>query len=354
MQFSRKFAVLLAIGGMAGLGLDIATAQEQGPSTAGVDKSYQSFGRGRVPFDAALGADGQIVVVGRGGLLSVLAKDAQSVLRNLDLTKPVNFLSVARGPDGLLRTTDGEGRIWVINAELEKTFPEFDDGQSAFFSLQYLADGYGIAVGEFGSVRVKGQVSDDWLLQEFDWPMLLPKLSERVGDVAPHLYRICPREAGGALIVGEYGVVLELAASQWSVSQVGQDVGNLFACLVTPSGMEVVAGQSGKLFFRIDASSSWQVSDSAIETDIYDLAYSDGALLAVGQGGVVQGSLDGRHWALSDTVLPGTDWIVRALPVNDGVLLVGKQGYLLIDSIRRLTGINVGQRAAVIHNDENR
>lgn len=352
MKFSCKRAVLLMLGGISVLGLGLAMAGELSATKAVSNFVYQAFGRNRVPFDAALASGGRVVVIGRGGLLSVVKKDGRSVARNIELGEETNFLSVAKGPDGLLRVTDGKGGIWVVNAELEKLSPEFESGQGALFSIQYLADGTGIAVGEFGNVLVKRYDSSDWVVQEFDWQKLLPELSERVGDVAPHLYRICPRGAAGALVVGEYGVMMEWAAGRWIVSQVGEDVGNFFACLVTPSGMDILAGQSGRLFFRSSATAPWKASDPASMMDIYDLTYTDGVLLAVGQGGVALSSSDGMRWALLDTALPSTDWIVRATPIEDGVLLLSKHGYLLIDDVRRLIGSHLHDRASVIRNTQ--
>lgn len=345
---AEKIAVLLLlVAGVFGAGGAHATDKAQAQAPEGEKgQGFRSFGRGRAPFDAMRAVDGHAVVVGRGGLVAVLQEGTGALTRTIELPATTNLMAIAAGSDGLLRATDGEGVIWRFSAALDEVRVETETGEGSLFGLQYLTDGSGIAVGEFGTVLIQAPGTSEWRRKEFDWPELLPDLAARVGiDLAPHLYRACARPGGGVVVAGEYGVALTLDGDDWQVQQVAPDVGNLFACLAGADGLDVVAGQSGKLFYRTAFDAPWQAADSPVAFDVYDLAREDGAFLAVGQGAAVLGSTDAVRWAVSGSAaLPSTDWIVRALPTGAGVLLFGREGYLVADSFRRLSGTNAGRR----------
>jgi hypothetical protein len=297
---------------------------------------YRSFGRGRSPFDAIVSSDGRVLVLGRAGLLAVLSEDLREVTRKLDVDPAVNFLAAAVGPDGRVRLTDGVGRIWRINEALTEVSVESSEPVGALFSIQYLTDGTGLAVGEFGTVLSKAPAADHWQPVTFDWSAALPRLAEKFGDVSPHLYRICRAPAGGALVVGEYGVVMELAHGAWRAQQVSDEQGTLFSCLVTPDGRQVLAGQSGQMLIRDSAHQPWRRMDSGLTADIYDLAWYAGELLAVAQDQLAHGSLDAPALTVADAALPSVSWVVRVLPIHDQLFVVGQQGYLVIDNAPRL------------------
>ncbi|WP_372696064.1 hypothetical protein [Immundisolibacter sp.] len=311
---------------------------------------YHSFGRGRSPFDAVVSEDGKVLVLGRGGLLAVLSEDLRGVARKLEVDPAVNFLAGAVGPDRHVRLTDGEGRIWRVNEALTEVSLESSEPAGALFSIQYLTDGTGLAVGEFGTVLARAPGAQHWRPQTFDWAAALPRLAEEFGDVSPHLYRVCRAPAGGALVVGEYGVVLELAQGDWKVRQVGDEYGTLFSCLVAPDGRQVVAGQSGRLLVSDGARQAWRRMDSGLTADIYDLTRYAGELLVVAQDRLAHGSLDAPALTVVDAALPSVSWVVRALPIREQLFLVGQQGYLVVDSARRLvSGSADGRLRTTLH-----
>ncbi|GAB4353748.1 MAG: hypothetical protein Kow0073_10060 [Immundisolibacter sp.] len=279
-----------------------------------------------------------MLVLGRGGLLAVLSEDMRDVSRTLDVEPTVNFLAAAVGSDGRVRLTDGEGRIWRINEALTEVDIESGERVGALFSIQYLTDGTGLAVGEFGTVLSKAPGTERWQPLTFDWADALPHLAEEFGNVSPHLYRVCRAPAGGALVVGEYGVVVQFAGGEWQVAQAGSEYGTLFSCLVAPDGRQVVAGQSGRLLIRDGAQQPWRRMESGLMADIYDLAWYAGELLVVAQDQLAHGSLDAPALTVADAALPSVPWVVRVLPVHERLFIVGQQGYLVVDNARRLVG----------------
>lgn len=353
MRLSGKVAVIVtctAISISAALSSEKGMAEpkvQNGPITE-LNNRYSSFGRGLLPFDAVILADGRIVVVGRGGLLSVLSADESQPATRVNIGAKTDLLAAALGPDGLVRVTDGAGIIWRLNTGVDAAAREAESAAGTLFGIQYTTDGTGIAVGEFGSVFINAPGAPEWRRAEFDWKHRLPELVERVGDVAPHLYRVCAHPNGGALIVGEYGVVIEYQQGQWQVAQAAPDSASLFACMISPAGLQIVAGQSGKLFSRSAASETWNAIELPVKTDIYDLAGEAERFLAVGQGAAVYNSADGKHWQALQTArpLPGTEWIVRALPVKQGTMLLSRDGYLLLDDTNYARITDAPPRAA--------
>lgn len=342
----------------SGLGLAIlfcgtifrpAAAEEGIPASPAFTQAasrYHSFGRGQTPFDAVVTHGGDVVVLGGGGLLAVLSEDLRHVTRRIEIDPSVNFLAAAVGPDQHIRLTDSAGRIWRVDRTLEHVTVEFDEPVGALFSISYLTDGTGVAVGEFGTVLTRTPDSDRWQAVEFDWSAELPRLTELAGDVSPHLYRVCSIPAGDALVVGEYGVVVRLVRGVWQVQQPDNDSATLFACLAAEKGQMAIAGQSGVLLIADTAHSSWRPVDSGLTTDIYELAYYAGQLLAVAQDRLAHGPLDAVRLVKAETVLPNAPWVVRILPIDERLLLVGRPGYLVVDDARRLVGGGSDARVA--------
>jgi hypothetical protein len=310
---------------------------------------YHSFGRGRSPFDAVVTEDDRVLVLGRGGLLAVLSEDLRGVTHKIDVDPAVSFLAGAVGPDGRVRLTDGVGRIWRVNEALTEVSPESSEPAGALFSIQYLADGTGLAVGEFGTVLSRAPGTEHWQPLTFDWAGALPRLAEELGEVSPHLYRVCRTPAGGALVVGEYGVVMEFTRGDWQITQVGDEHGTLFSCLAAPDGRQVVAGQSGRLLIRDDAQQPWRRMASGLTADIYDLAWYAGELLVVAQEQLAHGSLDAPTLTVAKVALPSVSWVVRALPIRERLFVVGQQGYLVVDNARQLVNGSVDGHLRTTH-----
>lgn len=320
---------------------DITDISPLGETALDATGGFQTFGRGLTPFDAAVAPDGRVVVVGRGGLMAVLASDGQQVAGRIKGAGKNNLLSVALGPDGLLRVTDADGTIWRIDAALGAAAPEGKSDSGGLFSVQFTADGMGVAVGESGTVLLKQSGSSQWQPLAVSWSERLPDLALEVGDLAPHLYRVCPRPGGGFLAVGEFGVTLTYRNGEVDVQRAAQDAGNLFACHSEPDGRDIVAGRSGTFFGRTSPGTAWLETRAIGAADIYDIVSLGSSFVAVGQGGGVTRSSDGLNWAsVSRALSPGTEWLVRVIPIGQGLLLVGKDGYFFIRHLRELSASN--------------
>jgi len=311
---------------------------------------YHSFGRGRSPFDAVVTEDDRVLVLGAwrpagGAVRGSARRHAQDRRR----PRGERFWPAPWAPDGRVRLTDGVGRIWRVNEALTEVSPESSEPAGALFSIQYLADGTGLAVGEFGTVLSRAPGTEHWQPLTFDWAGALPRLAEELGEVSPHLYRVCRTPAGGALVVGEYGVVMEFTRGDWQITQVGDEHGTLFSCLAAPDGRQVVAGQSGRLLIRDDAQQPWRRMASGLTADIYDLAWYAGELLVVAQEQLAHGSLDAPTLTVAKVALPSVSWVVRALPIRERLFVVGQQGYLVVDNARQLVNGSVDGHLRTTH-----
>lgn len=325
-----ELALILLLSGSAGA---IGAAEAIQP-VARVEQHYRSFGRGQLPFDAAVAGNSQVVVVGSAGLLVVLERNGTGIASRVQVTSSKNFLSIALAPDGLLRAADDKGTIWHINAALDQVAVEEQTESGSLFGLAYLKDGTGVAVGEFGTILVKEPMVSDWHPLEVDWSAQLPELLAEVGDVAPHIYSVCPIAGDGFIAVGEYGIVVTYRNGLVDFQRVAGNVRNLFSCAVDAFGSEVVGGAGGHLFFRDSPSDTWTRAQSNANSDIYDITVIGADLVAVGLSGAMLTSVDGRHWkTVKDLQIEKTDWLGGVLPIASDLFLFGQNGYVLVNGI---------------------
>lgn len=301
---------------------------------AGVEQHYLSFGRGQMPFDAAVAGNGQVVVVGSAGLLAVLERNGTGIASRLQVTSSRNFLSIALAPDGLLRAADEKGTIWRLNATLDQVVVEEQTETGGLFGLAYLVDGTGVAVGEFGTILVKHPVVSEWQPLEVDWSARLPELLAEAGDVAPHIYDVCPIAGNGFIAVGEYGIVVTYRTGLLDVQRVAGNVRNLFSCAIDAFGREVVGGAGGTFFSRDSSSDTWTLAQSNANSDIYDITVIGADFVAGGRGGAISTSVDGQRWrTLKGLRIEKTDWLVRVLPIASDLFLFGQNGYVRVNGI---------------------
>lgn len=304
-------------------------AADGASAVAGVEARYVTFGRAQTPFDAAMADSGQAVVVGSAGLIAVLNRNGTDIERRIPVDSSRDFLSIARGSDGLLRIADGTGSIWRVNKELDRAVVDEETDGGALLSLRYLSDGGAVAVGEFGTILVKPSGMSQWQHLNIEWSSVVPDLIAQVGDIDPHVYDVCEQVGGGFFAVGEYGLVVRYRAAQVGVERVAHDAGNLFSCASDSRGREMAAGAGGRLFVFDASKGQWLAAESDDTSDIYDIARVRDEYYAVGQGGAILESPDGQHWK-SLRIMPEdeTGWLIRVFPTNRNLLLFGRDGYI--------------------------
>lgn len=309
----------------------------QGPNLAPAPvpvQEFHPFGRAQAPFDAIETPAGTVLVVGRGGLLVELSSDLRAVKRMIKVDGAPNFLSAAVDGRGVVHLTDGNGRIFALTGDREGLTLDGETGAGALFSVAYVKDGGGIAVGEFGAVVHKPAGAGAWTVLALNWQSLLPALAAEFGDVAPHLYRVCAGPDQGAIAVGEYGAVVELGEGEPRASRAGHDT--LFACVVLPDRSVLVAGQSGSMWRRGATDATWQRVESPLSGDIFDLTADSGELLVVSDNVLSRGAIDGNRLSVTATSHIASPWLLRALKVQDKLLLLGQHGYGLVDAASAL------------------
>jgi photosystem II stability/assembly factor-like uncharacterized protein len=314
------------------------------PATLSVHE-FRPFGRAQAPFDAVETPTGAVLLAGRGGLLVELSSDLRTVKRTIKMDGAPNFLAATVDGSGLIHVTDGNGRIFALAGDRESLALDAETGAGALFSIAYLDDGSGIAVGEFGAVVRKPAGVSAWAALALNWQSLLPDLAAEFGDVAPHLYRVCNTGDRGAIAVGEYGAVVEFGAGEPRASRAGHDT--LFACTTLPDRSVLVAGQSGSMWRRGATDTAWQRMESPLSGDIFDLAADSGDLLVVSDNALTRASVHGSRLSVAATTRVASPWLLRALKVQDKLLLVGQHGYGLVDDASDMAGQHADTSSSV-------
>ncbi|GEM_PF-5559732 len=282
-------------------------------------------------FDAVKVSEHEVLLVGPSGLLGIANAETGIMGKRYGKTKPgVSFMSVALDSKGEIYVTDARGHILRTDMSLSEMQEEKSEADGALFDLGFLQSGAAIAVGEFGTVLHRTNTGGVWERQPLDWRKLLPVLIEKQGDVAPNLYRLCiPKNSENAMMVGEFGVVLEWESGQWHAQTVGENVGNMFGCYLRSDGAQFVYGQLGQIFERKDKKQIWQKIVLPGNADIYDMTEVDDHLVAVGDGGMIFTSADGKTWHSQKIQVDGyqPSWLIRAIPLRQSLQLVGDGVY---------------------------
>lgn len=282
-------------------------------------------------FDAVKVSEHEVLLLGPSGLLGIANARTGVIGKRYDKTQPgIDFMSAALDSKGEIYVTDARGHILRTDMSLSKMHEEKSEADGALFDLGFLQSGAAIAVGEFGTVLHRANTGGVWERQPLDWKKLLPVLIEKQGDVAPNLYRLCTKKNDeNAMVVGEFGVVLEWESGQWHAQTVGENAGNMFGCYLRSDGAQFVYGQLGQIFERKDKKQIWQKTVLPGNADIYDMTEVDGRLVAVGDGGIIFTSADEKTWHSQKIQVNGyqPSWLIRVIPLGKSLELFGDGVY---------------------------
>lgn len=216
---------------------------------------------------------------------------------------------LAVGHEGLiLRSSDG-GASW---SELH-----FDGtGGEPLMSVARLPSGRWIAVGAFGRMLHSDDHGRSWQRVE------LPGVEDR------HLNRIVGSEDGSRwLVVGERGLVLasDAQGAQWRLLPPFYN-GSFYNALALADGEWLVYGMRGNAFRS--SAGQWLRAELPAPASFFDHARVDGALVLVGQGGLLATSSDGgQRFSLQRTAQRTT--LTGVVPDPRGGLWLASDGGLL-------------------------
>lgn len=174
----------------------------------------------------------------------------------------------------------------------------------------------GIAEMNGRIVAVGGFMEDSAVIFETDerspWNRLSPPNSNGLWSV-----RVGPDKL---VAVGYKGVVLESnAPNLWTVAATLTEEHWLFD--VCPSPLGWVTGGVGGLYFSPDAR-RWIQTDA--DSNVYGLCYGGGQFVAVGYGGSIRTSVDGKSWTSRDSNIRN---ILRSVAYGNGLYIaVGGEG----------------------------
>ena len=255
----------------------------------------------------------------------------------------VGDISPEGGP--LLRTTDG-GNSWKAIAKITEVFA----------AIQFLTPTRGFMAGYAGRIERSDDGGATWHTQRF----------EKSGDV---LNSICFLDSDRGWAAGGRGLLLRTTdgGKTWETRPTNR-VEDFWTIRFPTPERGFIVGEDGLILTTSDAGSTWHQQASGTTAALFGLAVdTDGIAVAVGQGGTILRSEDGKQWS---AVPANTTQMLNAVAAADhsfwavgarGVTLQSSDGgktwapapgdarkhWLAIDMTGATSGVAVGRRGAI-------
>lgn len=313
------FARLARTAGMlAALVAGTAAAAESGPDVTTITTGTPH----RDLYAMALGDGGYGVAVGDRGSL-VMTSDGGQTWERQDYDTRRAFLDVtmagerqiAVGQGGVIIWRDGDGE-WT---EVEPITNE------RLLGVSLNRDGFGVAVGTFGTMIVTNDGGESWADVGFD-------ITEVVeGGYQAHLNDVSVTDGGVALAVGEFGLVLRSTggADDWQVVREGDS--SLFSIQMRADGTGYAVGQEGTVARSTDGGETWTDLSTGIDANLLGVHADDsGHIVVPGMRHMIYSNDDGETWQQVTAGDVNENWYMGAAVAGDGsVLAVGHTGRII-------------------------
>lgn len=329
---------LAAFGCDRNLNASTGFAAKPGPAAAN-ERESRWLRHANGLFDAVRVGRKTIVAVGKQGDI-LRSEDGGNVWHRVASKTSQPLLSVAF-PNEKHGVIVGAAGTYLESADGGSSWSARSIGvKENLFSVRFFQRGAGFIVGEFGMLLETGDAGRSWRPMNLNWDKLLPKLTQELGIVQPHLYGIAFCDPQHGWIVGEYGLILgtEDGGKTWH-RQAGGGMADrqLFTIAAVGPGQAVAAGQGGEILYTADYGNHWVTSLAPGGLDIYALvpfSSSNNRLLALGDLGAAFVSTDGGRPDTWRTVnlargaaAPLADtWLATAVSGSDDILAFGQLG----------------------------
>lgn len=292
--FSLRRRAYLAIAIASGM-LGGAASAQQAPAPDGpsipleVHPARKSEAAVLAPINEATRAGKRIVAVGANGVILLSDDDGKSFRQAMGVPVRSTLTSVsfadenhgwAAGHWGLVLGTSDGGETWtILRKDTEVDQP--------LFSIHFKNRDEGIAVGLWSLMLTTTDGGKTWSKVQ-----LANAPGRNKADL--NLMRIFAGRNGEYFIAAEQGVVLKSTGDwqRWDYFPTGYK-GTLWSGVTLPDGKVIVAGLRGSLYYSNDDGKLWNPIDTHTKSSITDIAYSNGAVKAVGLDGVTLDSTDG-------------------------------------------------------------
>ena len=256
-------------------------------------------------LDVAGDGDGALWFAGNAG--TVLSRDADGHWHRLALQQPVNLQGIAEG-DGRVVAVGNQGWVFVDdgNGWQGQQLP-VSDFAGKLISVHYLNHAFWIT-GEMG-VIFRGDGQGPWQALSLDT------------DVG--LNDIARADDGSLWIAAEFGNLFH-SNDQGHSWQRHELQGETLQAVAFHGPRGVAVGNQGRIYLTEDTGVSWQPVDSGTHEHLYDVVYDGQRWLAVGAGGVLLASDQGRQWSPLAARGFSNGYHTRALPVARGLVVTGE------------------------------
>ncbi len=279
--------------------------------------------------------DGRIIAVGAYGNI-ISSPDGvswrQGAVPTRRLLTAVEFINAnegwVAGHDTLILHTSDGGQNWEI--QYEDRWPN-NDLPKPILDLLFVDSLRGYAIGAFGLMLATEDGGKTWAT--VDTTVLYDLLDEAGLEPEPNLYGIT-QFGDGYLVVGELGTLLYFSPEDATTGQGWQILsspyeGSFFGAQVFSSGVVVIYGLRGHMFYSLDKGQTWREISTETISNINDVVeLPDGHFIAVGDGGIIL-RLRIAHETVEKTIIayPGFDNLTSVESLGDNkLLLVGQKG----------------------------
>ncbi len=302
------WAVLVAGTAAADSGLDVSTV-----TTGTAHRDLYAVAIGDNGHGIAVGDRGSLVVTSDGGQ-TWERRDYDTRRAFLDIAM-AGERQVAVGQDGMIIWRDGDGE-WT---EVEPITEE------RLLGVSLNRDGFGVAVGTFGTMIMTEDGGESWSDVDFD----ITEVTD--GGYQAHINDVAVTEDGTTLAVGEFGLVLRSTADarDWQVVRRGES--SLFSIKMRGDGTGYAVGQEGTVSRSTDGGQTWTDLETGIDGNLLGVHADDnGHILAPGMRHMIYSDDDGETWQLVTAGDVDENWYMGAVAADDGsVLAVGHTGRII-------------------------
>ncbi len=289
--------------------------------------AYSATNKGPIPFNYTKAyfynfysvdpqADGEVWIVGSGGIVCKLDKDSKKWLvfdAGTDSTlysvkfvgKKLGWIVAQRGL--ILHTNDG-GKTWVRQESNTKEH---------LFSICFVDDKNGWIVGAYGTILHTSDGGTTWKQQ-----------AKKVDKIYNYVY-FADKDYGW--VVGEFGTILHTSDGGLTWKQQENPLGEktLFSVFFQDHMRGWITGMDGSILKTTDGGERWQIVKTPIKEHLFSIEVINDTGWTVGLKGVY-GIKHKEEWSDSTRNMPTRAWLKQCAFLNEKIgWVVGSVGTVL-------------------------
>lgn len=277
----------------------------------------QPFLERRDLFFGGAGDLASLWVVGQDGAVLHGVDGASRWSREV-LPTGVNLQAVAVSPAGFVLTVGNLGTLWLKppGQAWHVVSPAPGEGAGKLLDVGFIA-GHFWVTGDMGTLLRADTEAGNWT---------------RLGQEQDVAFNAIRAGAGSDLwIAAEFGRLLRSRdeGQTWTTQQLGDES---LRAVSFEGPVGVAVGNRGHVFVSHDSGDSWNAAPAFTTEHLHDVVVKDGLWSIVGDHGTYfQSRTPAGTWADAAPIGLAKGYFTRAIPVTDGLLLVGQQLAMIRD-----------------------